>query len=49
LIEDFDVSISMPTPLLSDGTYAISITRDSVKHELNKYIDVDAYFTRSQI
>jgi hypothetical protein len=49
LLEDFDVSVSMPTPLLSDSTGAISIARDPVKHELTKHIDVDAHFTRSQI
>jgi hypothetical protein len=49
LLEDFGVSISMPTPLLSDSTGVISIARDPVKHELTKHIDVDAYFTRSQI
>jgi hypothetical protein len=49
LLEDFDVSISMPTPLLSDGTWAISIARDPVKHELTKHISVDAHFTRSHV
>jgi hypothetical protein len=34
LLEDFGVSISMPTPLLSNSTGAISIARDLVKHEL---------------
>jgi hypothetical protein len=45
LLEDFGVSIFMPTPLLSDSTWAISIARDPVKHELTKYIGVDAHFT----
>jgi hypothetical protein len=45
LLEDFDVSVSMPTPLLSDSTWAISITRDPVKHELTKHVGVDTYFT----
>jgi hypothetical protein len=49
LLEDFGVSVSMPTPLLSDSTEAISIARDSIKHELTKHIGVDAYFTRSQV
>jgi hypothetical protein len=49
LFEGFDVSISMSTPLLSDSTEAISIIRDSVKHELTKHIGVDAHFTLSQI
>jgi hypothetical protein len=49
LLEDFGVSVSMPTPLLSDSIEAISIARDSVKHELTKHIDVDAHFTRSQV
>jgi hypothetical protein len=34
LLEDFGVSVSMPTPLLSDSTRAISIARDPVKYEL---------------
>jgi hypothetical protein len=38
LLENFGVSVSMPTPLLSDSTGAISIARDLVKHELTKHI-----------
>jgi hypothetical protein len=49
LFEDFGVSVSMPTPLLSDSTGAISIARDPVKHELTKHIGVDAHFTLSQV
>jgi hypothetical protein len=49
LLEDFDVSVSMPTPLLSNSTWAISIARDPVKHELTKHVGVDAHFTRSQV
>jgi hypothetical protein len=49
LLEDFDVSVSMPTPLLSDSTWAISIARDPVKHELTKHVGVDAHFTRSHV
>jgi hypothetical protein len=45
LLEDFGVSVSMPTSLLSDSTGAISIARDPVKHELTKHIGVDAHFT----
>jgi hypothetical protein len=45
LFEDFGVSVSMPTPLLSDSTRAISIIRDPVKHELTKHVGVDAHFT----
>jgi hypothetical protein len=45
LLEDFSVLVSMPTPLLSDSTWAISIARDPVKHELTKHIGVDAHFT----
>jgi hypothetical protein len=44
LLEEFGVSVSMPTPLLSDSTGTISITRDPVKHELTKHIGVDAHF-----
>jgi hypothetical protein len=49
LLEDFDISVSMSTPLLSDSIGAISIARDPVNHELTKHIDIDAHFTRSQI
>jgi hypothetical protein len=49
LLEDFGVSVSMSTPLLSDSTWAISITRDLIKHEFTKYIGVDAYYTWSQV
>jgi hypothetical protein len=49
LLDNFDVSVSMPTPLLSDSTWAISITHDTVKHELTKHIDINAHFTRSQV
>jgi hypothetical protein len=45
MLKDFDVSVSMSTPLLSDSTWAISIARDLVKHELTKHIGVDAYYT----
>jgi hypothetical protein len=44
LVEDFNISISMLTPLLSNNTGAISIARDPVKHELTKHVGVDAYF-----
>ncbi|WVZ64234.1 hypothetical protein U9M48_013789 [Paspalum notatum var. saurae] len=46
---DFGVSVSVPTPLLTDSTDAISIARDPVKHELTKHIGVDAYYTRAQV
>jgi hypothetical protein len=45
LLENFGVSISMPTPLLSDNTRTISIARDPVKHELIKHVGIDAHFT----
>jgi hypothetical protein len=45
LLEDFGVSISMSSPLLSDSTGAISIAHDLVKHELTKHVGVDAHFT----
>jgi hypothetical protein len=45
LLEDFGVSVSMLTPLLSDSTWAISIAHDPVRHELTKHIGVDAHFT----
>ncbi|WVZ51873.1 LOW QUALITY PROTEIN: hypothetical protein U9M48_002974 [Paspalum notatum var. saurae] len=49
LLADFSVSVSIPTPLLTDSTGAISIARDLVKHELTKHIGVDAYYTRAQV
>jgi hypothetical protein len=49
LLEDFGVSVSAPTPLLSDSISAINIARDPVKHELTKHIGVDAYYTRAQV
>jgi hypothetical protein len=49
LLEDFGVSVSMSTPLLSDSTGAISIARDPVKHELTKHVGVDPHFIRSQV
>jgi hypothetical protein len=49
LLEDFGISVSISTHLLSDSIGAISIARDPIKHELTKHIGVDAHFTRSQI
>jgi hypothetical protein len=49
LFENFGVSVSMPTPLLSDNTGAFSIARDPVKHELTKHVGVDAHFTRLHV
>ncbi|WVZ80638.1 hypothetical protein U9M48_028097 [Paspalum notatum var. saurae] len=49
LLADFGVSISIPTPLLTDSTGAISIARDPVKHGLTKHVGVDAYYTRAQV
>ncbi|KAK1645615.1 hypothetical protein QYE76_063420 [Lolium multiflorum] len=48
-ILNFGVSVTTPTPLLSDSTGAISIARDPVKHELTKHIGVDAFYTRAQV
>jgi hypothetical protein len=48
-LRNFGVSVSMPTPLLSDSIGAISIARDPIKHELTKHIGVNAHFTRSQV
>jgi hypothetical protein len=49
MLEDFGVSVSTLTPLLSDSTVAISIARDPVKHELTKHVGVDAHFTWSHV
>jgi hypothetical protein len=46
-LEDFGVSVTTPTSILSDSTGAISIARDLVKHELTKHIGVDAFFVRT--
>jgi hypothetical protein len=48
LLEDFGVSMTSPTSLLSDSTGAISIARDPIKHELTN-IGVDASYTRTQV
>ena len=49
VLEDFGVSVTTPTTLLSDSTGAISIARDPVKHELTKHIGVDAYYVRAAV
>ena len=49
LLEDFGISVTTPTTLLSDSTGAISIARDPVKHELTKHIGVDAFFVRAAV
>jgi hypothetical protein len=45
LLVDFGVSVTTPTPVLSNSTGAISIAHDPVKHELTKHIGVDAFYT----
>uniref|UniRef100_A0ACD5W637 Uncharacterized protein n=1 Tax=Avena sativa TaxID=4498 RepID=A0ACD5W637_AVESA len=47
LLAEFGVSVTTPTPLLSDSIGAISIACDPVKHELTKHIGVDAFYTRA--
>jgi hypothetical protein len=49
LLANFWVSVTTPTPVLSDSTGAISIVRDPVKHELTKHVGVDAFYTRAQV
>jgi histone deacetylase 1/2 len=49
LLADFGVSVTTPTPVLSDSTGAISIARDPVKHELTKHTGVDTFYTRAQV
>jgi hypothetical protein len=49
LLADFRVSVTTPTPLLSESTCAISIARDPVKHELTKHIGIDAFYTRANM
>lgn len=41
MLEDYGVLVSMLTPLLSDSRSAISIARDTMKHELTKHIGID--------
>jgi hypothetical protein len=48
-LADFGVSVTTPTPLLSDSTGAISIACDPVKHELTKHIGVDAFYTHANV
>ena len=49
LLQNFGVSVTTPTLLLSDSTGAISIARHPVKHELTKHIGVDAYYVRAAV
>jgi len=49
LLEDFSVSVYVPTPLFADSIGATSIARDPVKHELTKHIGVDASYTRALV
>jgi hypothetical protein len=42
LLNDLGVSCDTPTPPLCDNMSAIQISHDPVKHELTKYIGVDA-------
>ena len=49
LLQDFGVSVTTPTLLLSNSTGAISIARDPVKHELTKHIGVDAFYVRAAV
>ena len=49
LLEDFGVSVTTPTTLLSDSTGAISIARDPVKHGLTKHIGVDTSYVRAAV
>jgi hypothetical protein len=46
-LADFGIVCADPTPLLCDNTDTIHIANDPVKHELQKHIGVDAFFTRS--
>ena len=49
LLQDFGVSVTTPTPLLSDSIGPISIARDPVMHELAKHIGVDAFYVRAGV
>ena len=43
------MSITSPTPIYCDSIGALQIAADPVKHELTKYIGVDAHFTRCHV
>jgi hypothetical protein len=49
LLEDFGVSVTTPTPLLSRSTSVISIACGLAKHEFTKHIGDDASFMRSHV
>jgi hypothetical protein len=49
LLADFGAFFSMLTPLLINSIDAINIARDPVKHELTKYIAIDAYYTHIHV
>ena len=49
MLQDLGVSITSFTPLHCDSTGALQVAADRVKHELTKYIGVDAHFTRCSI
>ena len=49
LLEDFGVSVTTPTTLLSDIIGAISIARYPVKRELTKHIGVDASYVHAVV
>ena len=46
LLADFGILCDGPTPLLCDNTSFIQIANDPAKHDLQKHIGVDAFFTR---
>lgn len=45
LLADMSVRISHPTPLHYDNESAITITKNSVSHELTKHIEIYCHFT----
>jgi hypothetical protein len=49
LLEKFGDPVTIPTTILYDSTCATNITRDLVKHELTKYIRVDASFVHASV
>jgi hypothetical protein len=49
LLQDFGVSVSMSTLLLSNNIGASSIALDPVKHKLTKHVGVDVYYTRVHV
>lgn len=49
LLTDFDISMSLPTPIFCDNRSAISLANNPILHARTKHIEIDHYFIRQQI